>query len=223
MTSQRAAGIGILCLNSGFVALASIAMALYPGGTWLEPARAGHAFWANFLCDLLHTRALSGADNGSGALFARIAMLAEAGALVLMWWSAPLLFPGRSVLGKVIRVLGVLSALGTTAVVLLPSDRFGALHGVMVLLASVPGFGAAVLTVGALLRFRNAPSGRRVWRPRVVSQPGELRSLRTHAILQRCAYRERAGVTTGRDLCRRGFLRRRGPAAAVGTGKLDWG
>ncbi len=151
MTSQRAAGIGILCLNLGFVALSCVAMTLYPGGTWLEPARAGHAFWANFLCDLLHTQALSGADNSSGALFARLAMLAEAGALVLMWWAAPFLFPRRSNLGKGIRILGVLSTLGTLAVVLLPSDRFGALHGVMVLLASVPGFGAAVLTVSALL------------------------------------------------------------------------
>ncbi len=160
MNPMRAAGLAILGLNLAFVACMLTAMALYPGGTWLRPEHVGHAFWENFLCDLLHTRSLNGANNGPGAGFARTGMLCETTALFLVWMAAPRLFPSRLFSGWVVRALGLTSALGTIAVVLLPSDRFGTVHGVAVLLASLPAFGAAIVALHALLRSpQTRPSG----------------------------------------------------------------
>ncbi|HMR11340.1 MAG TPA: hypothetical protein PKA88_36425 [Polyangiaceae bacterium] len=160
MNPMRTAGLAILGLNLAFVACMLTAMALYPGGTWLRPEHVGHAFWENFLCDLLHARALSGADNATGAAFARIGMLCETAALFGVWMAAPMLFPNRKASGLAVRSLGLTSALGTVAVILLPSDRFGALHGLAVLLASLPAFGAALVALHALLRSpQTRPSG----------------------------------------------------------------
>jgi hypothetical protein len=157
MNYVRAAAYAIFALNVSFVAAAASAAGLYPGGTWLRPDSVGHSFWENFLCDLLHTQSLNGGNNATGATLARGGMLAEAVALLLVWLSAPCLFPRRARTATFIRLAGVLSTLGTLAVVLLPSDRFGHVHGFAVVLASLPAFLAAVVCIVALLR---SPAGR---------------------------------------------------------------
>jgi hypothetical protein len=50
-----------------------------------------------------------------------------------------------------VRAAGLISVAGTIAVVLMPSDRFGTLHGVAVIVAGLPGLSAAVLSVIGLL------------------------------------------------------------------------
>jgi hypothetical protein len=50
-----------------------------------------------------------------------------------------------------VRWLGLLAAAGTVAVTLMPSDRFGALHGAAVLTSGVPGLTAAALAVVGLV------------------------------------------------------------------------
>lgn len=129
----------------GFVALMAPAMALYHGGTWIDPRAEGHDFWRNFFCDLLHEHALDGQMNVAGSRFATAAMLALVAGLWPFWLSTAWLV-GRGRLARVVRVAGVTSVVGLVAVPLTPSDRFGALHGVAVLVAAVPGL---VATAGA--------------------------------------------------------------------------
>ncbi len=151
-------GLLILSANALFLALSLGAMWLYPGGTWFQTSRVGHAFWQNFLCDLLHARSLNGGDNQVGATVARLAMSVEGLALVLVWLVGPELF-GHRALALSSRALGAVAGLGVCAVVLLPSDRFGVLHGTSVIVASVAGGGATLaLVVGLLLRPQTRPT-----------------------------------------------------------------
>ncbi len=121
-----------------FAVLEGVAMALYPGGTWWEPAAHGHRFWQNFLCDLTWRVALNGQDNRVGAVFAQAAMLVLVGGLASFWWLV-----GRQV--RLVRPLGLVSVAATVGVTLMPSERFGAVHGATVMVAAVSGLTAAVL------------------------------------------------------------------------------
>lgn len=143
----------------GFVALAGVALFLpafalaarsYPGGTWCERSAEGHSFWGNFLCDLLHASALNGRPN-PGAPAALVGMFALIASLAALFLGLPSLWPERRRTGAVIRAAGLLATLGMLAVPLLPSDRFGALHGMAVMVAGGPGFLAVALAVHAEL------------------------------------------------------------------------
>jgi hypothetical protein len=137
-----------------FALLEAVAMTLYPGGTWWDPAARGHRFWQNYLCDLSWRVSLNGGDNHVGALFAQAAMLVLIAAFVPFWW---LDGSGGTPTGRALRGLGLSSVAGMTAVALMPSERFGALHGVAVMGAGVTGLGAALLATVSQLR-----SGERV-------------------------------------------------------------
>jgi hypothetical protein len=137
-------------------------MLLYPGGTWWDRSAPGHSFWRNFLCDLEWTVALDGTPNPIGSRLAQAAMLVLILGLVPFWWIVPTFFfrPGSEIarpgsispLGRAVRAAGLMSVAGMIAVALMPSDRFGTLHGVAVIVAGLPGLSAAVLTVVGLLR-----------------------------------------------------------------------
>ncbi len=150
MSSQRSlrlrlsAGI-IFAALFAHVASFALAVSRYPGGTWCDRKTVGHSFWSNYLCDLLHTHALDGQEN-PGAPFARVAMLSMVAALATFW----LAVPGRGRGGAVTRGAGALSVLGMIAVSLLPSDRFGSIHGAAVMLAGSSGFLAMALSVHAV-------------------------------------------------------------------------
>ena len=128
-----------------FVALEAGAMALYPGGTWWEPAARGHRFWQNYLCDLSWRIALNGQDNRTGSLLAQGAMLVLVAGFVPFWVRV-----GQGLRG--VRPLGFVSVVGTVAVTLMPSERFGTWHGVAVMVATVTGLGASGLAVAGQLR-----------------------------------------------------------------------
>jgi hypothetical protein len=136
-----------------FAVLEAAAMALYPGGTWWEPTALGHRFWQNFLCDLSWRVALNGQDNRVGSLLSQAAMLVLVGGFVPFW----VLVGGAGARG--VRILGLASVLGTAAVTLMPSDRFGSMHGVAVMLAATTGLAAAVLATVARLRARDRLRG----------------------------------------------------------------
>jgi hypothetical protein len=141
-----------------FSGLEGAAMALYPGGTWWDATTRGHRFWQNFLCDLEWRVALNGSPNLLGSRLASAAMLVLLLGLGAFWIGLPGVFPGRPPRGtSAVTPLGLVSALATVAVVLMPSDRFGALHGVMVITAGVPGLAAAGLAVGVLARGEPRP------------------------------------------------------------------
>jgi len=137
-------------------------MHLYPGGTWWDRAARGHRFWQNYLCDLEWRVALDGRPNLLGARFAEGAMLSLIFAFVPFWWIVPraLADPGaarRSAWAAAVRLLGCASVAGMVAVALMPSEYFGALHGVAVVVAGVPGLTAAVLATLMLLRAEPRP------------------------------------------------------------------
>ncbi len=139
----------ILVAVAAFAALEAVAMALYPGGTDWDAHTAGYRFWENYLCDLTQRHAIDGAPNVAGARLATAAMLALTLGLVPFWIAVARLAGTR--LARAACALGLASVVGTIAVVFLPSDRFGALHGLAVVVAGVPGLGASALGVATLL------------------------------------------------------------------------
>jgi hypothetical protein len=157
---RRAAAVLVACVVA-FVALEAAAMALYPGGTWWDTSTHGASFWHNFVCDLEWNPALDGQPNPVGSRLAKAAMLALVAGFVPFWWIAPSLFTGggaRRALGAVVRALGLVSVAGMIAVALMPSDRFGSVHGIAVVIAGVPGLSAALLATAGMLRAESSSS-----------------------------------------------------------------
>jgi hypothetical protein len=136
-----------------FVVFEAVAMSLYPGGTWWEPGARGYRFWQNYVCDTTLRVALNGQANGLGSLVSQAAMLVLVAGFVPFWWIAA----GRD--GRIVRVLGVASVVGTAAVTLMPSDRFGAMHGVAVMVGATTGLAAAVLATVAQHRAGDRVAG----------------------------------------------------------------
>src|ERR1019366_7112935 len=86
--------VAILCGVAAFAALETAAMALYPGGTWWNPAARGHRFWQNYLCDLEWRVALNGQTNHWGSRLAQAAMLVLVLTLAPFWLPPPRGLPG---------------------------------------------------------------------------------------------------------------------------------
>ena len=142
----------ILACEALFVLFMGRAMALYPGGTWLDRGARGHRFWTNFLCDVMQPRSLNDEDNARAARWARAAMLCLGMALLAFWQFVPTLFKEAAVLGWGVRVTGAISSLGLAGVIFFPSQKFPNLHGVFVLSAGGVGLLAAVAaTVGLVM------------------------------------------------------------------------
>jgi hypothetical protein len=155
-----AARTAILAAVAAFVWLELAAMREYPGGTWWDRGTRGHRFWQNYFCDLEWRVALDGQPNALGARYAQAGMLLLIAGFVPFWWIVPRLFApahGQQVLGRVVRALGLASVAGMVAVSLMPSERFGALHGAAVVVAGVPGLTAALLATFGLLRGEPRP------------------------------------------------------------------
>jgi hypothetical protein len=147
----RLNSVAIVGLVAAFSGLEAMAMHVYPGGTWWDTTATAHRFWENFLCDLEWRVALNGAPNPLGAALAKAAMLLLVLALVPFWLAVPRVFRGASAGERAaVTAPGLVSAVATVAVVLMPSDRFGALHGAMVIVAGVPGLAAAAMAVRGL-------------------------------------------------------------------------
>lgn len=142
---------------TAFVVFIALAMHAYPGGTNWNRASRGHDFWLNYLCDLARPTALNGVANPIGSALAQGAMIVLALGLVPWWWLLAALAPSQRRSGVAVRVLGAIATIGVFGVVLLPGDRFGALHGFACIAAGVPGLAAALVAVVALLRDRAAP------------------------------------------------------------------
>lgn len=118
----------------------------YPGGSWLYPQTAGFSWAANFWCDLMRRPAHNGAPNPLAPVLGTLAFAALGVALVPFWQEVSRLLPARR--AGFVRVAGVVSAVCTALVALLPSDRFPRLHAPVVLTAGILGMICGVL-VGA--------------------------------------------------------------------------
>jgi hypothetical protein len=152
---EGSSGLGlaaaILAGVGGFIALEVPAMVLYPGGTWFDTGVHGHRFWQNFLCDLEWRVALNGQPNPVGSRLAQGALLILTAGLAPFWIAVARLMREKGRLSAAVRILGLLATAGNVAVTLMPSDRFGAIHGAAVLLSGAPGLSAAALAMVGLL------------------------------------------------------------------------
>jgi hypothetical protein len=148
-SSKRVALATLSCLL-GFVGFWAGAMALYPGGTWLDRSHRGESFFANFFCDLAQPVSLSGVANPVGSRLAQFGMLLFAAALGGFFWVLPEHFAPGSRCRSWVRRAGGLSVLVFAFVPLTPSERFGRLHAVLALVSGGLGLLAALLAVWAL-------------------------------------------------------------------------
>ncbi len=153
----RAASAAMLFAAGAFVVLFALAVRAYPGGTDWDRAARGHDFWLNYICDLMRGTALNGQPNPVGSVLAQASAVALALGLLPLWWLLAHLLPSRARLGTAVRWLGSVAVVGLVAVVLMPSDRFGAWHAVAIALTGPPGLLAAVLAVAGLAREERAP------------------------------------------------------------------
>jgi hypothetical protein len=145
MTRVRTAAVAVLVLLAAFVGADVVAMALYPGGTFMDPSTVGHRFWGNFLCDLARQPAVDGRPNtalpwGRAAL----ALLFLAGGA--FWLAVPGLFRGRAA-ARFVVAAGMVS---TVALLSLALGTTRTAHLVGVLCGAGPGLAAAAVTVWAL-------------------------------------------------------------------------
>jgi multisubunit Na+/H+ antiporter MnhG subunit len=133
----------------------------YPGGTWWNPARSGHSFWENFLCDLLHRTALNSKPNGVGAVVATVALLIFVAGLAV-FWSVAAEWLGAPRGARWFVRLGHLGSLLLAAVPLTPSDQFARWHTAAVLLGGLPALATCLWFCAALVRSTHTPRGLRV-------------------------------------------------------------
>ena len=125
-------------------------MGAYPGGTHFNRHSEGYAFWSNFWCDALRNPAINGAANARGARLATLSLWILSSGLIPFWGVAATVCAGKQRrLGFLILLLGVVAMLGMMGVTLLPSSRYPALHGSLVLVAGPPGILATALCVWA--------------------------------------------------------------------------
>jgi hypothetical protein len=147
----RVCALAVLACLAGFGGLLAVAMALYPGGNWLDRSAVGHRFFANFFCDLTQPVSLSGVRNQLGAHCAQLGMLCFAAALAGFFWLVPCRFVAGSRASRWVRGLGVCAVVCFIAVPLTPSERFGNWHALLALVSGGFGIGAAAWAVQALL------------------------------------------------------------------------
>jgi hypothetical protein len=151
---MRCSALALLGCLLAFIGLVTRAMVLYPGGNWLDPSAAGHAFFANFLCDLTQPVSLSGVKNREGALCAQVGMLFFSAALAVFFWLLPGHFVRRTVATPWTRALGACAALSLAAVALTPSERFGHWHALLALVSAAFGSSGALYAAIELRRSR---------------------------------------------------------------------
>lgn len=138
----------VLLATAGGVVLFALAMHLYPGGTAMDPGRAGHSFWLNFLCDLMSGVAQNGVPNVAGSLAARAALLAMGLALGIHFLAMPALLDGPRALARAIRVVGALCAAG---LIMVPFAH-GPAHAPTIFASAGAGLVAGILTLIAEAR-----------------------------------------------------------------------
>jgi hypothetical protein len=150
----KTAAAGLIGSVMAFAVLFGAAVRAYPGGTHFDHAAPGHDFWRNTLCDVARTIALDGTPNRAGCAYARAAMTILALGLGVLLMTLPRFFPSRRREGATVRALGTFAVVGAIAVVFLPTDQVGALHGIAIVIAGIPGLTAALVAVHALIRER---------------------------------------------------------------------
>jgi hypothetical protein len=120
-----------------FVVLTAIAMALYAGGTWVDPTTPHYQLAHNFFSDLGATRAFSGRSNYVSAAVFAIALVTIGSALVAFAWTwRDVAIERRARWAGIASVaFGTASGLAFAGVGLAPVDHVLALHNHLVVTA----------------------------------------------------------------------------------------
>jgi hypothetical protein len=147
------AQLSLAALAVSFLSMLAGAL-VYPGGSWLHEGTVGFSLAENFWCDLMRQPAHNGAPNRWSPWLGTLAFAALGAALVPFWLEVSRLLPQRP--ARFVRSAGVVSAVSTALVALLPSDRFPHLHPPIVLTAGLLGFACGVLCSGFSLAQRRA-------------------------------------------------------------------
>jgi hypothetical protein len=162
VTAYRAAGL-LRYAALQFVVLTAIAMQLYAGGNWFDPAAPHYHLAGNFLSDLGMTHAFSGRSNyASSAVFA-IALASLGIALVMfVWtWRGFAFARGRARRAGIASAwLGTASGLCFAGVAVTPFDLALWPHNILVIAAFALLF-AYVITITVVM-WRNGIGGGRL-------------------------------------------------------------
>lgn len=151
----RKASLFLILALVVFAILEGVAMALYPGGTWLDRSAIGHDFFRNFFCDLAAPKALNGKPN-PGAIFAQAGMFVFTLGLLPFWVLVThLLRHVRARLAKVVLALGTISSLAAALVPFVSSQKYGTMHSGLVFLAGIPGILAGGLSTYGLVKTKS--------------------------------------------------------------------
>jgi hypothetical protein len=114
----------------------------YPGGSYTSTEQVGFSFTNNYLCDLLDDRAINGAVN-SGRVYARMALALLCCSIILVWYFAPQLFPGKSKNQTLMSATGIMSMVTTFFLA-------SGIHDTILRIAGIFGF-IALLSALAIL------------------------------------------------------------------------
>jgi hypothetical protein len=140
---------------AAFVVLTVIAMLVYPGGTFSDPAKQGYSFFENFFSELGFLRTHAGEPNTASLVLFVSAMFLAGSGMALFFLALPK-FYRRTRTGRILGLLGstfgILSALCFFGVAAFPADVNMAVHGDFVIWA-FRLFPAAVLCY-AIVFFR---------------------------------------------------------------------
>jgi hypothetical protein len=143
-----------------FVLFSTLAMWLYPGGSFRDPASPGYSFFNNFFSELGLTVTRSGAPNTPSLVLFVIALTLAGLGLVVFCIAVPQFFWHRrglrllSILGS---VFGVLSGLCFIGVAWTPANLVPAWHGTVTLWAFQAYLVVAVIYSVATLLHPNYP------------------------------------------------------------------
>ncbi|MFT3698797.1 MAG: DUF998 domain-containing protein [Kofleriaceae bacterium] len=131
-----------------FVVLTTLAMWIYPGGSWPEPHATHYQFTANFLSDLGRTITFDGRSNMASSILFGIALVTIGAALIAFAWGWSVFATERRAraAGIACAILGSLSGLAFIGIGLTPWDRHLDAHNACVFAA----FGALLFYVIAL-------------------------------------------------------------------------
>ena len=132
--AYRAVIAGILA----FLALTTLAMFIYPGGSSVDKTAAGYRFFNNYFSDLGRTVAYNGAPNTLSSLLFTLAMASAGGGLIVFFIAFTRFFVHTKVERAVSWVatgFGVVAGLSFIGVGLAPANVNRAAHGFFVLMA----------------------------------------------------------------------------------------
>jgi len=138
-----------------FVALTTVAMLFYRGGTYADPSAEGYSFFANFFSELGLTVTRAGEPNTVSAVLWFVAMSAAGAGLVLFFIAFRQFFTSSRwgwLLSGLGSLVGIFSGICFVGVALTPANLYLGAHGRFVLWAFQAFPVAAVLYGVAILR-----------------------------------------------------------------------